>query len=84
MIASRPLLSKKSSKKFFGRRIFLGGGKMYFLNLRGDKTSREKYLSIKLKAKFYQKLTNILDVMTFNVGKNEENYSFFSCFLKFK
>ena len=32
--------------------------------------------------KFYQKLTKILGVMTFNVGQNQENYSFFSCFFK--
>ena len=42
MIASRPLLSKKVQK------IFSGRGKMCFLSLRGGKTSREKYFSIKL------------------------------------
>ena len=85
MIASRPLLSKKVQKNF------LGGGKMYFFSLRGGKISREKYFSIKLSVfesfnikyyviKFYQKLTNILKVMTFNVEKNQESYIFFMFF----
>ena len=30
--------------------------------------------------KFYQKLINILELMTFNVGENQENYSFFMFF----
>ena len=30
--------------------------------------------------KFYQKLTNILEVMTFNVYENQENCSFFQVF----
>ena len=30
--------------------------------------------------KIFQKLTEILEVMTFNVGKNQENHSFFMFF----
>ena len=86
MIASRPLLSKKSSKNFFGRLIFLGEGKMYFLSLRGGKTSREKYFSITVNiivTKFYQKLTNILDVMTGKIRKITVFFMFFKIQMTF-
>ena len=60
---------------------------MCFLSLRGGRTSGENDFRIKLTAfrslktqYYYQKLTNILEVMTFNVGKNQENYSFFHVF----
>ena len=58
---------------------------MCFLSLRDGRISRENNFSKVLipniiVTKFYQKLTNILEVMTFNVGKNQENYSFFQVF----
>ena len=72
---------KKDYIIFFGRRIFFKGGKICFLSLRGGRISREKDFLIKL-TQYYcdQKLTNILEAMTFNVGKNQENYSFFHVF----